>query len=386
MTAGGPAEPRTLASAWLPLAAARLGDVGADLVVGELGGLAGVPAAERERLVATVRRFAVDGAVADDRGVAVLPPQHRAEPPASRRRAHRPGPDRPGGRRGPAAGARLRRDISIIERYRRGMSDVVVVGGGPAGVLLTYLLARGGASVTLLESRHDFARRFRGDTLAPGVLEYLDGLGLAEPLLAEVPHTRSDAFRWHTASRTWTLVDYRGASTRFPFYALHPAGRVPAVARRPGPRARGDGAHGGAVLVAAPRRRRARVRRRVHGRRRDAPPRRRAGRRRRRAELQGPGGVRARGHRAGREPRHPLARPAAPRRRPVVLGPRPVRHAHRQPRAARPGRRLAARVDDPRRDARRGPRPRGVRAAGRRRRRPAVARRAPRRPAATSPT
>jgi hypothetical protein len=65
VTAGGPAEPRTLASAWLPLAAARLGDVGPDLVVGELGGLAGVPAAERERLVATVRRFAVDGAVAD---------------------------------------------------------------------------------------------------------------------------------------------------------------------------------------------------------------------------------------------------------------------------------------------------------------------------------
>ena len=44
------------------------------------------------------------------------------------------------------------------------MSDVVVVGGGPAGVLLTYLLARGGASVTLLESRHDFARRLRGSS------------------------------------------------------------------------------------------------------------------------------------------------------------------------------------------------------------------------------
>lgn len=98
----------------------------------------------------------------------------------------------------------------------------MVVGGGPAGVLLTYLLARGGIAVTLLESRHDFARRYRGDTLAPGVLEYLDVLGLAEPLLAEVPHTRSDAFRWHTAERTWTLVDYRGASRRFPFYALIP--------------------------------------------------------------------------------------------------------------------------------------------------------------------
>ncbi|MDL5155511.1 FAD-dependent monooxygenase [Actinomycetospora termitidis] len=104
-------------------------------------------------------------------------------------------------------------------------TSVVVVGGGPGGVLLTYLLARGGVEVTLLEARHDFARRFRGDTLAPGVLEYLDDLGLADDLLAEVPHTRSDAFRWHTPERTYRLLDYRGASSRFPFYALIPQAR-----------------------------------------------------------------------------------------------------------------------------------------------------------------
>lgn len=115
----------------------------------------------------------------------------------------------------------------------RGVDGVVVVGGGPGGVLLTYLLARGGVRVTLLESRRDFARRFRGDTLAPGVLEYLDTLGLARPLLDEVAHTRSDAFRWHTAERTWTLVDYRGASRRFPFYALIPQARfLPWLAER----------------------------------------------------------------------------------------------------------------------------------------------------------
>ncbi|HEY2191615.1 MAG TPA: FAD-dependent monooxygenase [Actinomycetospora sp.] len=102
---------------------------------------------------------------------------------------------------------------------------VVVVGGGPGGVLLTYLLARGGVEVTLLEGRHDFARRFRGDTLAPGVLEYLDDLGLARDLLAEVPYTRSEAFRWHTPGKTYELVDYRGASERFPFYALMPQAR-----------------------------------------------------------------------------------------------------------------------------------------------------------------
>ncbi|MFC5065340.1 FAD-dependent monooxygenase [Actinomycetospora atypica] len=125
------------------------------------------------------------------------------------------------------------------------MARVVVVGGGPGGVLLTYLLARGGVEVTLLEGRHDFARRFRGDTLAPGVLEYLDDLGLAHDLLAEVPHTRSDAFRWHAPERTYRLVDYRGASKRFPYYALLPQARfLPWLADR----AR---EHGATVLMGA---------------------------------------------------------------------------------------------------------------------------------------
>ncbi len=111
--------------------------------------------------------------------------------------------------------------------------SVVVVGGGPGGVLLTYLLARAGVEVTLLEARGDFARRFRGDTLAPGVLEYLDTLGLAEDLLSDIPHTRSDAFRWHTPERVYTLVDYRGASRRFPYYALIPQAEfLPWLARR----------------------------------------------------------------------------------------------------------------------------------------------------------
>jgi 2-polyprenyl-6-methoxyphenol hydroxylase-like FAD-dependent oxidoreductase len=111
--------------------------------------------------------------------------------------------------------------------------SAVVVGGGPAGVLLTYLLARGGVAVTLLESRRDFDRRFRGDTLAPPVLDYLHTLGLAEPLLADVPHARAHAFRWHTPGRTYTLADYRNASRRHPYYALIPQARfLPWLARR----------------------------------------------------------------------------------------------------------------------------------------------------------
>lgn len=101
----------------------------------------------------------------------------------------------------------------------------MIVGGGPGGVVLAYLLARGGAGVTLLESRGDFDRRFRGDSIAPPVLDHLDRLGLARPLLAEIPHVQADAFVWSTPDKRYVLADYRDASDKFPFYALVPQAR-----------------------------------------------------------------------------------------------------------------------------------------------------------------
>ncbi|HTK60842.1 MAG TPA: FAD-dependent monooxygenase [Pseudonocardia sp.] len=98
----------------------------------------------------------------------------------------------------------------------------VLVGGGPGGVVLGHMLARAGVRVTLLESRGDFDRRFRGDSIAPAVLDHLDRLGLADPMLAELPHVRADRFVWSTPTRRYVLADYRGSSERFPFYALVP--------------------------------------------------------------------------------------------------------------------------------------------------------------------
>ena len=114
-----------------------------------------------------------------------------------------------------------------------------VVGGGPGGVVLAYLLARAGVPVTLLESRPDFDRRFRGDALAPPVLEVLDDLGLADPLLAAVRHGTADTFVWRTPTRAYRLADYRRASAKYPYYALVPQGRflpfvVQEAARFPG--------------------------------------------------------------------------------------------------------------------------------------------------------
>lgn len=99
--------------------------------------------------------------------------------------------------------------------------DCVVVGGGPAGVVLAYLLARAGRRVTLLESRQDFARRFRGDSLAPAVLDYLHALGLADDVLAR-PHATASAFTVHTPRRSYRIADFSTASPRYPHYVLLP--------------------------------------------------------------------------------------------------------------------------------------------------------------------
>lgn len=66
---------------------------------------------------------------------------------------------------------------------------VVIVGGGPAGAALSYLLARNGIPVVLLERHEDFAREFRGEGLQPSGIDCLAQMGFADAL-AEVPQTR----------------------------------------------------------------------------------------------------------------------------------------------------------------------------------------------------
>ena len=62
-----------------------------------------------------------------------------------------------------------------------------VVGGGPAGVMLGFLLARSGVEVTVLEKHKDFFRDFRGDTVHPSTLEVLHELGIIDEFLT-IPH------------------------------------------------------------------------------------------------------------------------------------------------------------------------------------------------------
>jgi 2-polyprenyl-6-methoxyphenol hydroxylase-like FAD-dependent oxidoreductase len=60
----------------------------------------------------------------------------------------------------------------------------LVVGGGPAGLILGLLMARAGVETTVLEKHADFLRDFRGDTVHASTLTLLDELGLGERFAA----------------------------------------------------------------------------------------------------------------------------------------------------------------------------------------------------------
>jgi 2-polyprenyl-6-methoxyphenol hydroxylase-like FAD-dependent oxidoreductase len=74
--------------------------------------------------------------------------------------------------------------------------DCCIAGGGPAGVVLSLLLARQGVEVALLEAHQDFSRDFRGDTVHPSTVALLDQLGLLQRML-ELPHVAVPDFPIH---------------------------------------------------------------------------------------------------------------------------------------------------------------------------------------------
>jgi 2-polyprenyl-6-methoxyphenol hydroxylase-like FAD-dependent oxidoreductase len=96
-----------------------------------------------------------------------------------------------------------------------------IVGGGPAGIMLGYLLARKGVSVTVLEKHKDFFRDFRGDTVHPSTLELIYELGLLKDFL-QVPHQELTSVGGVVGDFAFTAADFRRVPTRCKFVALMP--------------------------------------------------------------------------------------------------------------------------------------------------------------------
>jgi 2-polyprenyl-6-methoxyphenol hydroxylase-like FAD-dependent oxidoreductase len=97
----------------------------------------------------------------------------------------------------------------------------VVVGGGPAGMMLGFLLARAGVQVVVLEKHADFLRDFRGDTIHPSTLELMHELDLLEEFL-EQPHQELAELRGVINGQTVPIADFSRLPTHCKFIAFMP--------------------------------------------------------------------------------------------------------------------------------------------------------------------
>src|SRR6266403_2745660 len=97
----------------------------------------------------------------------------------------------------------------------------VIVGGGPAGMMAGYLLARAGVPVAVLEKHADFNRDFRGDTIHPSTLELMYELGLLDEFLKQ-PHQQVRELRGVINGQTVPIADFTRLPTRCKFIAFMP--------------------------------------------------------------------------------------------------------------------------------------------------------------------
>src|SRR5580693_7685060 len=96
-----------------------------------------------------------------------------------------------------------------------------IAGGGPAGMMLGYLLGRAGVKTVVLEKHADFLRDFRGDTVHPSTLQIMQELGLSEAFL-KLPHSEIRAIAAQINDTQVKIADFEHVQTPFKFIALMP--------------------------------------------------------------------------------------------------------------------------------------------------------------------
>jgi 2-polyprenyl-6-methoxyphenol hydroxylase-like FAD-dependent oxidoreductase len=96
-----------------------------------------------------------------------------------------------------------------------------IVGGGPAGMMCGFLLARAGIDVLVLEKHSDFLRDFRGDTVHPSTLELMYELGVLEDFLRR-PHQELAQIGAQVDDFTVTVADFSHLPTHCKFVGLMP--------------------------------------------------------------------------------------------------------------------------------------------------------------------
>jgi 2-polyprenyl-6-methoxyphenol hydroxylase-like FAD-dependent oxidoreductase len=96
-----------------------------------------------------------------------------------------------------------------------------IVGGGPAGMMLGYLLGRAGVETLVLEKHADFFRDFRGDTVHPSTLQVMDELGLIGEFL-KLPHQQLQKMDGQFGGTSIRIADISRTRANYPFIAFMP--------------------------------------------------------------------------------------------------------------------------------------------------------------------
>ena len=104
---------------------------------------------------------------------------------------------------------------------RSMMARCCIVGGGPAGMMLGYLLGRAGIDTIVLEKHPDFLRDFRGDTVHPSTMQIMDELGLLQEFLKR-PHQRMSKLGGEFGGVNLRIADFTHVKAKCPFIAFMP--------------------------------------------------------------------------------------------------------------------------------------------------------------------
>jgi 2-polyprenyl-6-methoxyphenol hydroxylase-like FAD-dependent oxidoreductase len=96
-----------------------------------------------------------------------------------------------------------------------------VVGGGPAGMMLGYMLGRAGVETAVLEKHKDFLRDFRGDTVHPSTMQIMQDLGLLDEFL-KLPHEKVAQMNAVFGDKKVTIGDFSRLKTPCPYIAFMP--------------------------------------------------------------------------------------------------------------------------------------------------------------------
>ncbi len=96
-----------------------------------------------------------------------------------------------------------------------------IAGGGPAGIMLGFLLARSGVDVVVLEKWPDFFRDFRGDTIHPSTMRLLRELGLLDEFL-KLPHNETKQVALHFGEESVVVADFTHLNVPCPFLGFIP--------------------------------------------------------------------------------------------------------------------------------------------------------------------